>query len=243
MLNEVYYAPPSDLRGDHIILSHDERRHLVTVVRHRPGDVITIVDGLGSVYTAAIGQIGKDTVQCHIHSREQQTRPVRIVLGVGLLKNPSRFDFLVEKSTELGVAEIVPLATARTIATRGKSEHWAKLALAAMKQSGRAYLPTIAPVVSFGDFVRARRGDELALLAHEKSSGSSLHELLRAGAHTAIRIAIGPEGGFNESEVAGALEAGWREASLGEYRLRTETAAVAAVAEVSAYLGDAKNVT
>ncbi len=230
MLNEVYYAPPSAINGDQITLSRDERKHLVTVVRHRTGDVITIVDGAGNVYTAAIEQISHETVTCRVNSKDRQDRPLRIVLGVGLLKNPSRFDFLVEKATELGVAEVVPLTSERTVAARGKADHWNNIALAAMKQSGRAYLPTVAPVTPFKEFVGLPSADEVAVIAHEKAEAVSITEVLYGTRPSAVRICIGPEGGFSDGEVATAVKSGWRQVRLGGFRLRTETAAIVAVA-------------
>ena len=230
MLNEVYYAAPSSFHGDRIVLSREERKHLVTVVRHSIGDTVTIVDGVGNIYAAAIEQIGHETVTCRVESKDHQERPLRVVLGVGLLKNPSRFDFLVEKATELGVAEIVPLTSERTVATRGKADHWSNIALAAMKQSGRAFLPLVAPVTPFKEFVGLHSADEIAVIAHEKADAPSINEVLHGIRPTAVRICVGPEGGFSDGEVATADQAGWKRISLGKYRLRAETAAIAAVA-------------
>lgn len=230
MLSEIYFASPRQITGDRIVLSRDERKHLVTVVRHRTGDIVTIVDGVGNVYTATIEHIGHDNVTCQVNSRSRQDRLLRIVLGVGLLKNPSRLDFLVEKATELGVAEIVPLTSERTIATRGKADHWNNIALAATKQSGRAYLPLVAPVTPFKEFVGPPAADEVSMIAHEKAEAVSITEVLHGTRPAAVRICIGPEGGFSDGEVETAVNAGWRKVSLGGFRLRTETAAVAAVA-------------
>ena len=229
MTIEPFFAPPENLHGDRILLSQEERRHLVTVTRHHTGDAVTIIDGQGNVYTATIERIGREDVECVILSHTVQRESFHIVIGVGVLKNPARFDFLVEKATELGVREIVPLVTERTMTNRVKSEHWERLALAAVKQSGRAILPTLLPLTSLKEFVRRKKENSLAIIPHEKISVPLLFDVVQHDSRPFVRICIGPEGGFSDAELQEAVEAGFQPVSLGPHRLRTETAAVAAM--------------
>jgi len=229
MLDDVFFAPADRMHEDRIQLDEEERRHLVTVTRHGVGDEITIVDGLGAVYTARVDRIQKKTVECQVLSRTSQQHGPHIEIGVGLLRNPSRFDLLVEKATELGVSSIVPLATERVHIHRTKSDHWNKIALSAMKQSGRAFLPTIAALTPFEEFVHSTPSSALALIPHERDNHPSLSHVLAAHGNEDIRICIGPEGGFTGKEVDQAVQAGFHAVSLGNYRLRAETAAIAAL--------------
>ena len=229
MTIEPFFAPPENIHGNRILLSHEERRHLVTVTRHRTGDTVTIIDGLGNIYTATIERIGREDVECAVLSHTVQQESFHIVLGVAVLKNPARFDFLVEKATELGVREIVPLVTERTMTNRVKTEHWQRLALAAVKQSGRSILPTLLPLSSIREFVRGKKENSLAVIPHEKISVPLLSDVVQHDTRPFMRICIGPEGGFSDAELQEAVEAGFQAVSLGPHRLRTETAAVAAM--------------
>ncbi len=230
MRPEPFYVSPDRIHGDRLVLDKEERRHLVTVKRHRAGDAVTVVDGVGGLYGATIEEIRPDEVVCHITTTTRVKESVSIVLGVGILKNPARLDYLVEKSTELGVSEIVLLETERTISGRLKTDRWNNLALAAMKQSGRAYLPRVTLPVPFHEFLRDKSNEVLGVIPHEKLETPTLPQVLTRERRRSIRICIGPEGGFSDREFQEAEEAGYQGVSLGVNRLRTETAAVVAVA-------------
>src|SRR5207237_291502 len=154
---------------DSLLLDGEEFSHLVHVMRKKEGDEIRVVDGMGTAYDVQLGAVTKHMVRCGIletHSHHHE--PSRLVtLGVGVLKNPSKFDFLVEKSTELGVHEIIPLQTERTIPHHAKVERWQKLALAAMKQCGRSYLPIVRTLTTLDELITQRDRFALRLIAHE----------------------------------------------------------------------------
>jgi 16S rRNA (uracil1498-N3)-methyltransferase len=152
-----------------------------------------------------------------------------VVLAVGMPAN-ERMDWLVEKATELGVRSIVPLATGRTIPQHAKTDRWQKLAIAAMKQSGRCVLPPVSPLTPFGRFI-AEACAPLKLIPHEKETSRSLRDILAGGPQDAV-LCVGPEGGFSDAEVDEAIHAGFLAVSLGPRRLRTETAAITALAMV-----------
>jgi 16S rRNA (uracil1498-N3)-methyltransferase len=148
---------------------------------------------------------------------------------VGILKNSSRFDFLVEKTTELGVQRIVPLLTARTIPRHARTDRWQKLALAAMKQSGRSVLPAVDELTPFADFLAGNPRASHRFLPHEAVASPTLREAGGGRPMSSVIVCVGPEGGFTEAEVTLAESAGFLPVSLGPRRLRTETAAVSSV--------------
>jgi 16S rRNA (uracil1498-N3)-methyltransferase len=157
---------------------------------------------------------------------------VDVTIAVSLLKNPGRVDFLVEKVTEFGARGIVPLLCERTIPKHEKHERLEKIALAAMKQCGRSYLPRISLLMSFDMLVQQSSGYDLRLIPHEQTEqsqfiGAVLQHHPRA---KTLLIVVGPEGGFTEREVALASAHGFVPISLGARRLRSESAAISAVA-------------
>jgi 16S rRNA (uracil1498-N3)-methyltransferase len=224
---EYFFTPPSHISKTHLTIQGDEFAHLTHVMRKKRGEVIRVVDGIGNAYEVVIESLNKHVAQCSIRSHFQRLHEptTDVTLAVGILKNHAKFDFLVEKCTELGVKRIVPLLTERTIPRHAKIERWQKLALAAMKQSERCVLPTIQTLTPFDDFVRSSRAD-VKLFAHEKAEGPSALDVSAA----TIAMCIGPEGGFTDEELATAIKAGFTAVSLGERILRTETAAVVSTA-------------
>ena len=229
---EYFYTPPDLVTPPVLTIEGDEFRHLSHVMRMRAGDALRVVDGAGTAFDAVITEVGRRAAVCTITaSRARLHEPARAVtLAVGILKNPSRFDFLVEKGVELGVRAIVPLLTERTIARHGNIGRWQKLCIAAMKQSGRCVLPSVEPLTSFGDFIALPPRGAARFLPHEKATSPLIPP--PAGSGQEVVMCIGPEGGFSDREVQEAQEAGFTAVSLGPRRLRTETAAVAAVAAV-----------
>ncbi len=233
---EYFYTPPHLIEGQELTIEEDEFSHLTHVMRKKVGDTIRVVDGKGNVYDAVVSEISKRTARCAIHTHHSRLNEpdLDVTLAAGVLKNSSRFDFLVEKSTELGVSAIVPLITERTIPQHRRADRWQKLALAAMKQSGRCVLPTVHELTSFKNFIAETKPDSLRLIPHEKTERLTLIHLLRNQKNASVVVCIGPEGGFIDKEIEAALEAGFASVSLGNTRLRAETAAIATVAIIIA---------
>jgi 16S rRNA (uracil1498-N3)-methyltransferase len=227
---EYFYAPPGSVTPPTLTITGDEYSHMTHVMRMREGDAIRVVDGNGNSYDALITSITRQAALCRITAHTQRLHePDRpLILGAGMLKNPSRFDYLVEKGTEIGVVRIVPLLTERTIPRHAKTDRWRKLCVAAMKQSGRCVLPEVLEPVPFGKFLSSCDGRALKFIPHEQAE-IPLSPSLVAGNGPAV-VCIGPEGGFSDEEITGAREAGFQPVTLGARRLRTETAAVVACA-------------
>lgn len=227
---DYFYCTPEKISHNTVTIDGDEFNHLIHVMRKKEGDHIRVIDGIGTAYDVQLINISRRFAQgmCTAIFHNYNEPPVSITLAVGILKNPSRFDFLVEKVTELGVRTIVPLLTKRTIPSHAKIDRWQKLALAGMKQCGRSVLPTVKELLHLGDFLTQSQSNSIRLLAHEAADeaitlGSQLHKKA-----SDITILIGPEGGFDDDELDECKNAGFTLFSLGKRRLRTETAAIAA---------------
>ena len=227
---EYFYTPPVSVTPPTLTITGEEFAHMTHVMRMHEGDALRAVDGAGNSYGAVITTITRDAATCRIteHLKRLHEPALALTLAAGLLKNPSRFDYLVEKSVEIGVTRIIPLLTERTIPHHGKTDRWRKLCIAAMKQSGRCVLPEIGPPVPFASFIDSCKEEALKLIPHERAEVP----LTRAGAGAFERavVCIGPEGGFSEAEIASAGKGGFQAVSLGTRRLRTETAALVACA-------------
>ena len=229
---EYFYAVPGSVTPPTLTITGDEFLHMTHVMRMREGDAVRVVDGIGNSYDALITSITRQAATCRITAHAQRLHePARaLTLAAGMLKNPSRFDYLVEKAAEIGVVRIVPLLTGRTIPRHAKTERWQKLCVAAMKQSGRSVLPEVRQPQPFSEFISSCGGDALKLIPHEQAE-IPLTRSRTPGDGPAV-VCIGPEGGFSDEEVAMAREAGFQPVSLGARRLRTETAAIVACAIV-----------
>jgi 16S rRNA (uracil1498-N3)-methyltransferase len=224
---DYFYTPPENISGTSIRIDGEEYSHLTHVMRKKAGDTIRVVDGLGTAYDVLLEEtlkgIATGTIlKTLLHHNEPG---INLTIAVGILKNPSKFDFLVEKVTELGVKEVIPLLTERTIPSHAKIDRWQKLALAGMKQSGRSYLPVVRELTSLEQFLQNDRAFDASFIAHEKLTDGPRR--VDMSFRSAV-ILIGPEGGFSDNEIDHCRKAGFTPLYFGERRLRTETAAIVA---------------
>lgn len=226
----LFYAP--DFAPPEYILNEEESRHCIRVLRLRTGDDIHITDGKGNLFCCRI--VRPDPQRCLVatvnEEREYGKLPYRLTMAVAPTKNADRFEWFLEKATEIGVAEIVPLETAHSERRTFKPERAEKVITSAMKQSLKAYRPLLHPLTPFEAFV-GRPFPCRRLIAHCEEALSPAGKrpmvcVLRAGEDA--QVLIGPEGDFSPEEVALALRCGFEEITLGTQRLRTETAAVTA---------------
>lgn len=233
--NQVFYTQPSDVHTAEgcLLLRGDEAHHCTHVLRKKAGDEFYVVDGVGTEWTVVLDGMGEEGVRCRI--LEFAVRPrelaVDITLGVALLKG-DHFDFVVEKATELGVARIVPMTTARCVMAAGgrKAHRWRRIAMEAMKQSRRSVCPAVDEVTAFEDVLAAPASGVARIICHEASDNLWNPAAVHA---PAVWILVGPEGGFTETEVERAGMAGWDKVSLGLRRLKAETAAICALSAFS----------
>jgi 16S rRNA (uracil1498-N3)-methyltransferase len=241
-----FFVRPEDVSEGELHLRGDEAAHLARVLRLGPGAQVVVFDGHGHDYVTLVERIESEDVVCRIlHDAAVQPAPaVSITLGQGLPK-AEKFDWVIQKTTELGVAEIAPLITDRVIPHLSRPHmarkvgRWEKLAREACKQSGRATVPHLWSPTPLETFFAACQRAELKLVLWEGENTRLLRTILAASVPVAsVAVVVGPEGGLTLPEVACGEAYGFLVVGLGKRILRTETAGVVAVALLQYRFGD-----
>jgi 16S rRNA (uracil1498-N3)-methyltransferase len=222
----LFFVP--DIKEGFYQLPEEESKHIVRVLRMKAGDSIFLTDGLGTLDEASI--IDASSKQCTVKSiktlREYQKRQFHLHIAIAPTKQTDRFEWFLEKSTEIGIDEITPLICTHSERTRVKTDRLQKVIIAAMKQSLKAYLPKLFEPVEFKRFIQKPfHGKKFIAYCGEQST-IELKNIYRKGAKALILI--GPEGDFSIQEVELANKYGFIPISLGKSRLRTETAGIVA---------------
>ncbi len=216
--------------GDVLRLPDEEGHHLFKVLRARPGETIEVVDGAGSLFAAELTE-GCEATVTQEHTAPEDAGGVTLYQAV---PKGRHMDLVVEKATEVGVGAIVPLATEHGVVRLdrgdGKVERWYRVAVAAARQSQRLRVPEVREVIPFAGAVE--EAGESGVLLHNGPDLPPLEVTVSAGG--AVSLFVGPEGGFSEGELELAVENRIRLASLGPFRLRSETAGMVAVARACA---------
>lgn len=231
---EIFYAYEID--GGLALLDADESAHCVRVLRHRVGDEVTIVDGIGNMYRCRLSDDSPKGAAAEI----LETIPgwgghsYSLNMAVCPTKNNDRFEWFVEKATELGVDVVSPVIGERSERKVFKAERSRKIALSAMKQSLKAKLPLVEEPVSVRDFILGHSGDSGVKMICYCFEGETLRRSIKdvlegLPSDSAVTVLIGPEGDFSPEEARLAVGHGFVPVHLGPSRLRTETAAVTAV--------------
>lgn len=250
---ECFIVLPSDVdldRGE-LTLRGDEAHHAIRSLRLHAGDALIATNLIGACYRSRVEHAAAGTLVCSIEETLPNfSEPTRDVLLIpAMISQPARWDFLLEKSTELGVKAIQPVLTERTERVHFRRDRSEKILRAAVKQTKRAWMPAIKTTLSAGETKAANlaslrdalaaansEGRSIFLLHESASAADSLSKALIGEDKKSLAIAVGPEGGFTEEEVRMASEEfGARVVSLGPRRLRAETAAIAALAFVMAF--------
>jgi 16S rRNA (uracil1498-N3)-methyltransferase len=243
-----FFVIPDQICDRRVIISGEDVRHIATVLRMQPGQLLTLCDGKGTEFTASITQVGRTEIAAEIVNKSlREVVSSGILLGQGLPKS-DKMDFIVQKATELGVSTIVPLITERTIVKIKNEEkrvaRWQKICREAAMQSDRIEIPLVSQVVTLKKFLHTLAPDPgaLLLLPWEEGTESIKSILRRNAAAKEVIVLIGPEGGFSASEAASAKARGFHLVSLGPNILRTETAALAALSMVLYETGIGNNI-
>jgi len=235
---QLFYVPAITTATLH--LPEEEARHAIQVLRKRTGDVLDIVDGRGGWFQATITAIDKRSCAIRVEQTRQEAyrAPSRLVMAVSPTKNNERFEWFLEKATEIGVDEIIPLQCARTERPRIRANRYEKVLVSAMKQSLQAWLPRLHPLTPFSAAVAATTAGAQKYLGwcDESVNTPLIHNYQPA---SDVCIFIGPEGDFTAAEVDLATTAGFQAVTLGPNRLRTETAALTAT-QMIAFLNQLK---
>ena len=231
---EIFFS--DDICDGRVRLDAEESGHCVRVLRHRQGDEISVIDGRGTLYRCALEIADAKGAEARVIEAQPGfgAHPYHLTMAVCPTKNIDRFEWFVEKATEIGVDVIAPVIGERSERRVLKTDRLRRLTLSAAKQSLKAAIPTVAEPQSVRDFILAAPADALKLICYcfDDVERKQIQQLLPA---KEICILIGPEGDFSPEEAALARERGWVPVSLGDSRLRTETAAVVAATAVYLY--------
>lgn len=227
----IFYTP--DLNAHTYTLSEEESKHAIRVLRLEAGDKVILVDGKGGYYQAELSDTNPKKTSLKILTAVQEfgKRNHRLHIAVAPTKNIERIEWFLEKATELGIDEITPLICDRSERKEVKTERLNKIITSAVKQSIKAYHPQLHEAISFKKFMELPFNGQ-KLMAHcVADEKQSIKETINSGGD--YLILIGPEGDFTPAEIALAKEKGFVPVTLGEARLRTETAALAACFEIN----------
>lgn len=224
-----FYAPEIE---NNPVLPEAESGHAVRVLRKRPGDEVEVVDGHGGLYRCVLVSDHPKAAGMQIIEKIMLPKVWKpfITLAVAPTKHSDRMEWLLEKAVEIGIDRFVPLLTARSERKQLKTERLEKIAVSAMKQSLKAVLPSVEPMVALDRFLRTESG-----VVSQKFVGWCDSEADRVLLSKACRpnmdttILIGPEGDFTAEEIEACLAAGFRAVTMGDNRLRTETAALVGI--------------
>lgn len=229
----VFYTP--DLGDSNLYtLSEEESRHCSKVLRLSVGNQVCLVDGRGGLYEASILSETKRNVTLQITkaTKEYQKRNHRLHIAVAPTKNIDRLEWFLEKATEIGIDEITPIICERSERKIVKADRLEKVVTSAVKQSLQAYHPVIHPTITFEQLLKQDfSGNKLIAHCINDAQRQYLKELVTP--HGSYLILIGPEGDFSPQEISMALEQQFLPVTLGDTRLRTETAALAACFEIN----------
>ena len=248
MTRRRFHAPPEafDFNNKQVSLGGDEARHLREVLRLKTGDAVRVFDGVGNEYNAIVVKAMRDSAVLEIGEKTEPVSgesPIHLTLALALLKG-DKFDLVVQKATELGVSELVPVMTKfADIRLHDPSDaakrvtRWQRISLEAAKQSGRAAVPHIESPIAFAELMEKERNDGLRVMFAERD-GQPMTLLPTSITTPRVCVLVGSEGGWSPEEIGSAKEHGWRIVTLGGRIMRAETAAITVTALMQHRYGD-----
>ncbi|MDD2820405.1 MAG: 16S rRNA (uracil(1498)-N(3))-methyltransferase [Flavobacterium sp.] len=224
---QLFYNPNINETTEYFSFDKEESKHIIKVLRKKDTDILFVTNGLGFLFKTEItlASDSKCTVQIISFEKKEESK-FKLHLAVAPTKMNDRFEWFLEKATEIGIHEITPIICDRSERKVINAERFDKIILSAMKQSNELFLPKLNNAVTFKEFIK-QQNKGLQLIAHcEETDKKTLKSVLKPNEN--VTLLIGPEGDFSEKEIALALENNYIPVSLGNTRLRTETAAVVA---------------
>ena len=225
-----FYIADYDPSQKEIVLDEDTSRHVTLVLRMKEGEKLNLTDGKGNLLTAEIDEAHKKHCQVSIqHSTFNTQHSKRITIAISLLKNTSRFEWFLEKATELGISEIIPLICERTEKQKFRFDRMKGICISAMLQSQQTWLPVLHEPIKYVEYIKSKEITETKkLIAHCDEGNKEKISDLHIGKFAHWQVLIGPEGDFTKQEIEFALQKNFVPVNLGETRLRSETAGVVA---------------
>lgn len=242
-----FFVEPEKVQDGKIIIDTEDVNHIMRVLRMKKGDSLTVCDSCGMDYTAVISDTSDKSVICDIVSScKSDTEPgVYVKLYQGIPKG-SKMEYIIQKTVELGVSEIVPVKMSRCVVRfdnakdeKKKTERWQKIAESAAKQSGRGIIPKVSLPVTFPEAVADMKKSEISFAPYECEAENSIRCIIEQNSSVkSVGFIIGPEGGFDLAEVQKLLDENIKTVTLGKRILRTETAGEAVIAMLMYGLGE-----
>lgn len=229
---QLFYNPQIQPGDTNFTFDKEESRHIVKVLRKKEGDTIHIANGNGYLFTSRINFANEKKCEVEIKAEEYHApAPYSLHLAVAPTKLNDRYEWFLEKATEIGVTEITPIICDHSERTNFKADRFEKIVQSAMKQSLQFYMPKLNDPIAFNIFVAAQNEGDLFIAHCEETEKRLLKNALTPKKQ--VTILIGPEGDFSIKEIALALQQKYVPVSLGNTRLRTETAAIVAAHSVA----------
>lgn len=229
---QLFYNPEIQSGSATFSFDKEESRHIVKVLRKKEGDIIHISNGSGYLFTSEIIFANEKKCEVKITAEKfHEPAPYSLHLAVAPTKMNDRYEWFLEKATEIGISEITPIICEHSERVNFKADRFEKILQTAMKQSLQFYLPKLNEPVPFNNFVAAQRDGQLFIAHCEETEKRLLKNALEPKKQ--VTILIGPEGDFSTKEIALALQQNYVPVSLGNTRLRTETAAIVAAHSVA----------
>jgi 16S rRNA (uracil1498-N3)-methyltransferase len=240
-----FYVPTPQIEKGMLRVEGNEVKHIRRVLRLKAGDEIIVFDSLGKEYEGAIIEETTSSVVIKIQNifLSKRDSPLDVTLAQSLLKG-EKMDYLIQKATELGVKEIIPFFSSRSVPLLEKSgrlkrhHRWGRIAIEASKQCGRGVVPKIEPLQDYSEMLQLASPGSLRLILWEREGGKLKEVLERSKEKTRIFFIIGPEGGFSQEEVEEAKRAGFIPVTLGRRILRAETASLCLLSILQYEQGD-----
>ena len=242
-----FFVPRENIGDEKIKITGGDVQHIARVLRMGGGDELTLCDGSGTDYCAVIEKIGDKEIECKIISRKNSTAEadIEVTLVQGLPK-ATKMDYIIQKTTELGVSRIIPCTLSRCVvkledkkAAEKKTERWRKISGEAAKQSGRGIIPEVCVPQSLDEAIKSLEDCDIVFVPYECEEETTIKSVLTSKENPKkAGFIIGPEGGFDISEIEKIKAAGIPSVTLGKRILRTETAGEAVLAMIMYEIGD-----
>lgn len=224
---QLFYNPSISENDQKVIFPKDESKHIIKVLRKEEGDILNITNGKGFLFTAEIIDANHNKCKAKIKNfKQEHDKKYYLHLAVAPTKMNDRFETFLEKATEIGIDKITPIICEHSERKVVKINRFERVLQSAMKQSLHYSIPEISEAISFKDFIQQKHDGQKFIAHCEEKDKKSLQKELKPG--NAYTLLIGPEGDFSSEEIENAIQAGFVPVTLGNTRLRTETAAIVA---------------
>ncbi len=222
---QLFYNPTIDENTESFTFDKEESRHIIKVLRKKDSDILFVTNGLGYLFETEITLASDNKCTVKIISFTKETpKKFHLHLAVAPTKMNDRYEWFLEKATEIGISEITPIICDRSERKAINRDRFEKIILSAMKQANELFLPKLNEAISLKEFLKQKNEGQLFIAHCEETNKKTLKSALKANED--VTLLIGPEGDFSEKEIYLALENQFIPISLGNTRLRTETAAV-----------------